>query len=172
MSYTVVGMFPNNKDLNMVANQLSSAGFTKDDYRISRYTVSENFDQNQYNEDEKTSGFWNWLFGDNEDDRNKYSYAGSKNNIVTVYANDLHEAERARNILDVVGAIDINNFNKDRYPNTESSQKSHELTEAERSRIINKAKHNLYITDENRYYETRRDGMESDMDSQGSKNDL
>lgn len=172
MSYTIVGMFPNNEDLDTVANQLNIAGFPAEDYHVSRYSTSALENQtsrnNDYKEDEKTTGFWNWLFGDNEDDRNKYSYAGSKSNIVTVYTDDMDRAEKARQIMDDAGAINVNEFTKERYPDT--TKKSTELSEKERARIISKAKNNLYFTDGNRFYDTASDGMESDMDSEGSRN--
>lgn len=174
MSYTIVGMFPNNEDVDKVADQLNSAGFPKEDYNVSRYSTSVIDDNNSknynYKEDEKTSGFWNWLFGDNEDDRSKYSYAGTKSNIVTVYTNDMDRAEKAREIMNDEGAINVNEFTKERYPNTETTAKSTELSEKERARIISKAKNNLYFTDGDRFYDTASDGMESDMDSEGSRN--
>ena len=174
MSYTIVGMFPNNEDVDKVADQLNSAGFPKEDYNVSRYSTSVIDDNNSknynYKEDEKTSGFWNWLFGDNEDDRSKYGYAGTKSNIVTVYTNDMDRAEKAREIMNDEGAINVNEFTKERYPNTETTAKSTELSEKERARIISKAKNNLYFTDGDRFYDTASDGMESDMDSEGSRN--
>lgn len=172
MSYTIVGMFPNNEDADQVANQLDRAGFPKEDYKVSRYSTTGTEDKTssnyQFKEDEKTTGFWNWLFGDNEDDRNKYSFAGTKSNIVTVYTDDMDRAEKAREIMNDEGAINVNEFTKERYPETSSA--STDLTEKERARIISKAKNNLYFTDGDRFYDTASDGMESDMDSEGSRN--
>ena len=174
MSYTIVGMFPNNEDLDTVVTQLNSAGFPAEDYHVSRYSTSVLGDQPSsnynYKEDEKTTGFWNWLFGDNEDDRSKYSYAGSKSNIITVYTDDMDRAEKARQIMDDEGAINVNEFTKERYPDTDATSKSTDLSEKERARIISKAKNNLYFTDGDRFYDTASDGMESDMDSEGSRN--
>lgn len=172
MSYTIVGMFPNNEDLDRVERQLESAGFPKEDYNISRYSTTALDDKssgfNHFKEDEKTSGFWHWLFGDNEDEKNKYSYAGTKSNIVTVYTDEMDRAEKAKKIMNDEGAINVNEFTKERYP--ETAQKHNELSEAERARIISKAKNNLYFTDATRFYDTTSDGMESDMDSEGSRN--
>ena len=59
MSYTIVGMFPNNEDLNKVADQLNTAGFPKEDYTISRYATNRLEDNTSsdynYKEDEKTT---------------------------------------------------------------------------------------------------------------------
>lgn len=174
MSYTIVGMFPNNEDLERVDVQLHSAGFPKEDYIISRYSTTpmdeKTSDDHQLKADDKISGFWSWLFGDNEEEKNKYSYAGTKSNIVTVYTDDMQRAETARKIMNDEGAININEFTKERYPKT--SVKNHDLSEAQRARIISKAKNNLYFTDATRFYNADSDGMESDMDSEGSRKTL
>ena len=76
MSYTVVGMFPTTEAAEKASSKLASAGFGKEDYQISRYsTTGEYTEGSEFDEDENTSGFWNWLFGDNNNDRKKYSYA-------------------------------------------------------------------------------------------------
>lgn len=169
-------MFPNNEDVDTVVAQLNSAGFPVEDYHISRISTASidhsTTTQLNYKEDEKTSGFWNWLFGDNDDERERYSYAGSKSNIVTVYTDEIDRAEKAREIMNNEGAINVNEFTKDGYTNSDNSSGSADLTEKERARIINKAKNNLYFTDGNRFYDVDRSGMESDMDSDGTGNAL
>lgn len=49
-------MFPNNEDVDKVADQLNSAGFPKEDYNVSRYSTSVIDDNNSknynYKEDE------------------------------------------------------------------------------------------------------------------------
>ncbi|QOW09973.1 hypothetical protein Q73A0000_06160 [Kaistella flava (ex Peng et al. 2021)] len=172
MSYTIVGMFPNHEDADKVADQLDNAGFPKEDYIVSRYSTTGLDDKTssnyQFKEDEKTSGFWQWLFGDSEDEKKKYSYAATKSNIVTVYTDDIDRAEKAKEIMNDQGAININEFTKDRYP--EPTVKHNDLSEAQYARIISKAKNNLYFTDSTRFYDTASDGMESDMDSEGHRN--
>ena len=172
MSYTIVGMFPTNEEADKASNKLDSSGFEKEDYNVSRYSTSGDYDKSsnsyQYDEDEKTSGFWNWLFGEDEDEKKKYSYAGTKSNMVTVYTDDLDRAEKAKEIMNDQGAINVNDFTKDRYGNNDAASKSVNLSEDERARIINKAKNNLYFTNESRTYSMRSEGMDSDMDSQGS----
>lgn len=169
MSYTIVGMFPTNEAADKASDKLDNSGFEKEDYNVSRYSTTGDYDKTSdkyhYEEDEKTSGFWNWLFGDDNDQKNKYSYAGTKSNMVTVYTDDLERAEKAKEIMNDQGAINVNDFTKDRYKDTNTS---HELSSDERARIINKAKNNLYFTNENRTYNMRPEGMDSDMDSQAS----
>lgn len=173
MAYTVVGMFPTNNDADNAANQLDRSGFAKEDYSVSKYSTTGVYDKNSSNyhfeEDEKTGGFWNWLFGEDEQEKNKYSYAGTKSNLVTVYADDLERAEKARDIMNDQGAINVNEFTKDRYKTDENTTKSTDISEQQRARIISKAKNNLYFTEEQRFYNVKDEGMENDMDSQGNK---
>lgn len=168
MSYTIVGMFPTNEDADNASNKLDNAGFQKEDYHVSRYSTTGEYNQNspdyEFEEDEKTSGFWNWLFGEDADNKKKYSYAGSKSNLVTVYTDDVNRAEKARDLMNENGAVNVNEFTKDRY----SSSDNNDIDPQERARIIAKAKNNLYFTNENRTYNMSSKGMDSDMDSQGS----
>jgi len=172
MSYTVVGMFPTNEAAEKASSKLASAGFGKEDYQISRYsTTGEYTEGSEFDEDENTSGFWNWLFGDNDNDREKYSYAGSKSNIVTVYTNTSDRAEKARDIMNDEGALNVNDVTRDRYMGEEFASPDNNLTEDERARIIAKAKNNLYMVGENRSYNFRGRGMSTDMDSMGNADD-
>lgn len=162
-------MFPTATDADQASNKLDSAGFAKENYRISRYTTDGEYDPNtshSFQEDEKTSGFWDWLFGEDEEVKGKYSYAGTKSNIVTVYTDELDKAQEARTILNNQGAINVNDFTKDRYPENDNTHESG-LSEDKYARIIAKAKNDLYLTDDSRVYTVKRDGMESKMDSQG-----
>lgn len=175
MSYTIVGMFPDTKMADDASNKLDSAGFEKEDYTISRYKTVGEYDANgdyEYEEDEKTTGFWNWLFGENESERKKYSYAGTKSNLVTVYTNDLDRAEKARDIMNNQGAINVNDFAGQNEPHEEfTSTESNTLSATERARIINKAKNDLYFSNDYRTYNVRSRGMTSDMDSMGTRDD-
>ena len=173
MSYTIVGMFPTNEDADKASDKLDNAGFEKEDYNVSGYSTSGDYDHNnpdhQYDEDEKTSGFWNWLFGDNDHDKKKYSYAGSKSNLVTVYTDDVTRAEKARDVMNENGAINVNDFTKSRFTSDANTPQNDNLDPQERARIIAKAKNNLYFIEGDRFYTTARDeGMKSDMDSTGT----
>lgn len=172
MSYTIVGMFPTNEDADKASNKLDNAGFAKEDYRVSRYSTSGNHETDaeyDYEEDEKTTGFWNWLFGDDETEKQKYSYAGTKSNLVTVYTEDLDRAEEARDIMNEQGAVNVTEFTKDRYNNEEFVSPDNNLTADERARIINKAKNDLYFTEDTRTYSLTNRGMTSEMDSMGNR---
>lgn len=172
MSYTIVGMFPTSETADKASNKLDDAGFNKEEYKVSRYTTTGNYDQESgydYEEDEKTNGFWNWLFGEDDSTKKRYSYAATKSNLVTVYTDDAERAEKARDILNEQGALDVNDFTKDRYRKDESISPDHNSVSREHARIIAKAKNDLYLTDENRSYSLRNRGMSSEMDSLGSQ---
>ena len=179
MSYTIVGLFPKQDQAENATQKLTNAGFTTEDYHISKFSRKGALDENDYSaddhphfhfeEEEKTSGFWNWLFGDEEHTKKKYSYAATKNNVVTVFSDTLENAEKAKNILNNEGAINVHKETKNYVGNQKDVPNSkYEINEQEQARIINKAKNNLYFTDERRYEIQNHDiGMHDDMDSQG-----
>lgn len=180
MAYTVVGLFPNHEMASTASNQLDTAGFEKENYNISNYSTSGEYNPDserdfEYEEDEKTSGFWDWLFGEDETEKRKYSYAGTKSNVVTVYTDDLDRAEKAREILNSNGAIDVNDASKDYVTEDHEefiSTNSNTITEAEKARILNKARNDIYISPSERTYSWKRRGMSHDMDSMGNADDL
>lgn len=69
MSYLVIGVFPNQVEVDKVLSKLESAGYY--DYSISH---SEKEILNDV-DIEKKNGFWNWLFDDNHLDRARFEYA-------------------------------------------------------------------------------------------------
>lgn len=175
MSYTVVGLFPDHQAAERASERLATSGFPKEDYSVSRYTSRGEYQGTEdYEEDERTSGFWGWLFGDNDADRKHYSNAASKSNVVTVYTDDVDRAEKARDIMNDNGAIDVSDFNKARYNSEEYvAPDNNKLTETERARIINKARNDLYFIDSERTYSPRHaSGMTDEMDSLGNKDGL
>lgn len=168
MSYTIVGMFPTATEADQATDKLDSAGFAKENYHISRHTTDGEYEPNtnhSFQENEKTSGFLDWLFGEDEEEKGRYSYAGSRSNIVTVYTDELEKAQEARTILNNQGAINVNDFTRDRYPQSENTHESG-LNEDQYARIIAKAKNDLYLTDDSRVEVVKREGMETKMDSQ------
>lgn len=145
MSYTIVGMFPNNEDAEYVAVELGLAGFPREDYYVTRYSPvkvddkkSSSYDNTK---DEETIGFWNWLFGDPENNKNRYCCAGTKSSLVTVYTDDLDLVEKAREIMTNEGAINVNEFTKKRCP--QNTSRRNDLTEVQSARIINSGQSNF-----------------------------
>lgn len=174
MAYTIVGMFPSNEDAARASEKLDNNGFSKEDYNVSSYRRNEEIDNDlnyDYEEDEKTTGFWDWLFGDNDDDRKRYSYAGTKSNIVTVYTADTDRAEEARDIMNDMGAINVNDFTKEYYPQAEefvNDTNDPHLTPETRARIIAKARSGAYLDSDRSYNFRQREGMSDRMDSGGN----
>ena len=173
MAYTIVGMFPTNEDAERASNKLDDAGFAKEDYTLSKFnTTGDNRNyEDDYDEEERTSGFWNWLFGDDEVERKKYSYAGTRSNLVTVYTNEMDRAEKARDIMNDHGAIDVNEVSGRSGNAPLATETANSSSTSERAKIINKAKNELYFTNDDRSYTFRGKGMSDDMDSLGNRDD-
>lgn len=177
MAYTVVGLFPNHEDASRASEKLDNHGFSKEDYNVSSYSRNMDLDNDleyDYDEDEKTTGFWDSLFGDNDDERKRYSYAGTKSNVVTVYTDDADRAEEARDIMNDMGAINVNDFTKDYYPQAEDyidEINDDGVSEGERARILAKARTGAYLDGSRNYSFRRREGILDTMDSQGNRDD-
>lgn len=172
MAYTIVGLFPTTEDAAKASDKLDNNGFAKEDYKVSNYKRNEEITNDRdydYDEDEKTTGFWSWLFGDNDADRKRYSYAGTKSNVVTVYTEDEDRAEKARDIMNDMGALNVNDYTKDYYAGSEfEGAQPNSLSANERARIVNKARNNDYsIENERSYNFRRRTGINDTMDSTG-----
>lgn len=113
MTQTVVGLFDNASEAQQAVQELLSSGFTNANVDISSVapgTTSGSTDLSSGTNDNESgiSKFFKNLFGDDNDDADKYSTVASRSNsIVTVYAQSADEAERAADILDDNGAIDV-----------------------------------------------------------------
>lgn len=111
MKYTVVGFFNDEAHVTTAANELQSKGFSNDKIDSSLFRTEGDYSgaDYEYEEDEKTSGFWSSLFGDDDDekDRKRNSRMGSRSHVVTVHADDEMEADKAASIMDDCGALDV-----------------------------------------------------------------
>ncbi|PZU88178.1 MAG: hypothetical protein DI529_05925 [Chryseobacterium sp.] len=163
MSYTVFGLFPNEKEYNEVLTQLENAGFYD-------YTISHSEKEALENIDNKKKGFWHWLFDNNTLEQDRYEYASIDSDTITVYVDNEDDANAVKNILDKNGAIDIEektrNYISKKYTQSENE---YPISENKRARIIAKAKNNLYFTDDRQPATTIERGMTDEMDSMGSK---
>lgn len=122
MAYTVIGMFRDKRNAEAASKKLIAAGFNEGHIDMSPHRAEGNVtDTNRYydyDEDDHTGGFWDWLFGSDDDhvhnyDRDRYSYAASKSEVITVHAKTKQEAERAAEIMDNAGALDVDDFTRD-----------------------------------------------------------
>ena len=133
MRQTVIGLFNKSSDAQQAVQRLLSNGFTNDNVDVSLSNMSNsstttssntNFNLDDDDRDEHESGisrFFKNLFGDDDDDASKYSRASRGKSIVTVHAMSGDEADKASDILDDCGAVDVDdNANESDYRTTGS----------------------------------------------------
>jgi uncharacterized protein (TIGR02271 family) len=115
MAQTVVGMFDNASEAQQAVQKLVSEGISRDRIDISNNTsgsnASHSSNANHISGDHHESGiakFFKNLFGDDDDDADRYAHVASRTEcLVTVHAQSGDEAERAADILDDNGAVDV-----------------------------------------------------------------
>jgi uncharacterized protein (TIGR02271 family) len=104
MPHTVIGFFRNSVDAYHAADILKDRGFVEDRIDISTSDINES-ERNERSG--KVGNFFKSLFSDDDNNASRYSEAARNNSLVTVHAYDIEEAERAADILDECGAVDI-----------------------------------------------------------------
>lgn len=142
MSYTVFGIFTNEKEHSDVIEKLEDAGFYE-------YTISHaELDTLEKVDTDRKTGFWHWLFDNNPMEVDRYNYASTDADTITVYVDNEDDANAVKDILDKNGAIDIEEKTKDYISGKYKDVKDdYPISEEKRARIIAKAKNNLYFTD-------------------------
>ncbi len=125
MAQTVIGMFDNSTEAQQAVEKLVSSGISRDridvsdqssssstsstDSYSSSGSTSTSRDRDDDHNDNAITRFFKNLFGDDDDDADRYSKVASRaKSIVTVHANSSDEAEDAADILDDNGAVDVN----------------------------------------------------------------
>ncbi len=120
MAQTVIGIFDDASEAQTAIQELMEAGFSRNNIDLSTQNASEATNANasaDYRTDDDGNrekqggimGFFASLFGDDDDNnRDRYSTVGERHSILTVHAQSEDEAERAADILDDAGAIDVN----------------------------------------------------------------
>ena len=91
----------------------STGSYTNTSDSVNEDRINRRRDDNDEGFGESVGRFFRRLF-DNEEEVEKYSRVGQSHSIVSVYAESTEEAERAREILDESGAIDVDE-NAQRY---------------------------------------------------------
>jgi uncharacterized protein (TIGR02271 family) len=125
---TVIGVFDSASDAQNAVDQLISNGFSRDSIDISasrsgdttgsgdlvpdRHVNTSGTRTEEVVDDTKDVGsgigdFFSNLFGSDSDDTRKYSDVANRGTIVTVHAQSEDEAERAADLLDEYGAVDV-----------------------------------------------------------------
>ncbi|GAB3165670.1 YsnF/AvaK domain-containing protein [Telluribacter humicola] len=114
MRQTIVGMFDSSEEARNAENKLVERGFDRSRIDISdRHegydTQHTSTDRDNDHKEDSIGHFFRSLFGDTYDDNaDKLTHVARKSGcIVTVHADSREEAERAADILDDAGAIDI-----------------------------------------------------------------
>jgi len=115
MAQTVIGIFNNEADAQKAVQQLENDGFNRNNIDISYNSYNNREDVNAYDESkendsfgDKVNRFFSNLFGDDDDNtRKNYAEAARRGSVVTVHAQTQDEAERAVDILDLYGAVDV-----------------------------------------------------------------
>jgi len=114
MAQTVIGFFDDASEAQRAVQQLVSNGFDRDRIDISTGnrggSVSTTGDTTSHSDNENgITRFFKNLFGDDDNEAQRYSKVGMRSNsIVTVHAQSSDEAERAADLLDDYGAINVN----------------------------------------------------------------
>ncbi|MFC4162179.1 hypothetical protein ACFOWU_00835 [Epilithonimonas zeae] len=164
MSYTIIGIFPNETESRNVITKLEEAGLYDYSLTNSEIEALEKIDT------PKEQSFFDWLFDRNEIETDRYEYASIDSNTITVYTETEEDANAAKAILDDNGAIDVEEKTRgylaEKYPDT---HKEYPISESTRARIIAKAKNDLYFTDNRSEAYRPEKGMSDEMDSQGRK---
>ncbi len=119
MAQTVIGMFDDSTEAQQAVEKLVSSGISRDRIDVSDQSSSSSSsysssgsgstNRDDDHDDNAITRFFKNLFGDDDDDANRYSkVASSAKCIVTVHAQSSDEAEDAADILDDNGAVDVN----------------------------------------------------------------
>jgi uncharacterized protein (TIGR02271 family) len=111
MAQTVIGLFENDSDAQRAAQRLEEIGIGRNMVDVARGTGSGGQTDVSSTNEENEGGvarFFKNLFGDNDGDAERYSRVGSSGtSIVTVHAQSAEQAQRAAELLDDCGAIDV-----------------------------------------------------------------
>jgi stress response protein YsnF len=110
MAKTVIGFFDDASDAQRAVERLEREGISRQYVDVSRGNAGNAGTTDVSNDREEESGisrFFKSLFGDDSDDADRYSKVGRNSTMVTVHAQTDNEAERAADLLDDCGAIDV-----------------------------------------------------------------
>ena len=113
MSHTVIGIFKTFTEASVARQHLENNGFNPANIDVaeSGYTAPHDGTIEVDEEHKSIGSFFSNLFGGKDDDEdivNRHIEAGKRGTIVTVHANSYDEAERAADILDEFGAVNVN----------------------------------------------------------------
>lgn len=167
MAYTVISVFPATADTEEIKSELKNQGFNEADIIVSKSKFEDESSISDYQDDEKTKGFWDHVFVSDNEMLDAYSRESVGKINVVVYAADIDAAQRANTALNNKGAIEVQRRQAEDQQNTEAS--TSDLPTDVYNGIIAKAKHDIYFLEGERVYRSGNKGIEDTMDNQGSK---
>ncbi len=118
MAQTVIGFFDSPTEAQAAVEQLISNGFLRTNIDVaasggsnltsssSGTTTDSSYSNDNDGFGDKVGRFFSNLF-DSDDDRNRYSHVASRSTTVTVHTQSAAESERAADLLDRYGAVDV-----------------------------------------------------------------
>lgn len=105
MSQTVIGIFKNVNQAQNAADQLLDNGFDDSDVDVSS---GDSYADESNDHESGIAKFFSNLFGDDDDERERYTTYAKNGTVVTVHAQSTEDAQRAAMLLDQYGASDMN----------------------------------------------------------------
>ena len=107
MAQTVIGIFDNANQTQNAVQQLVSSGISQSNIDIANASSTDNTTTDNSSDNDGIGGFFSSLFGMDDDDSQKYSHVARRGTTVTVHTQSREEAERAADLLDQYGAVDV-----------------------------------------------------------------
>ena len=108
MELTVIGVYDNATDAQKAVDQLIDSGFSHTNVDLSsRDGKAANQQYEGKDTDDSVGNFFSTLF-DDQHDADRYTGIANQRSVVTVHTNSEDDAERAADILDDNGAINVN----------------------------------------------------------------
>lgn len=128
MAFTVIGLFDEAGEAQQAVEQLVENGFSRTSIDLSASTASDLDSDGTLFPDRHTNtsgtrteelvddtkdvgtgigGFFSSLFGDDDEDKKRYTQVADQRSLVTVHVSTEEEAERAADVLDDNGAVDV-----------------------------------------------------------------
>ena len=146
MAQTVVGFFDNPTEAQRAVEKIQSLGITRDRIDVSTNNTgatevsdSRTTDRSDRDSESGIARFFRNLFGDDDDEVDRYSHVAQRSGaIVTVHARTEEEAERAADLLDDCGAVNVDErASQYGYTSGKSGAETDRRTDISRERDIN-----------------------------------
>lgn len=106
MAQTVIGIFNKPAEAERAVDQLVEQGFARDQVDIADQTARDQTAEANH-DDDGISSFFSSLFGSESDDSRYHTEAAKAGTVVTVHVTTMEEAERAADILDDHGTVNV-----------------------------------------------------------------